>query len=350
MEKENNKRYGWISNLRILATCSVILLHVSVYVIYQFGHIELHKWWVGNIFNSISRFAVPTFIMIAGALLIPQEIGIKTFMQKRLKRILLPFLFWSVIYIIYHFVNDTATAHYSFFDIVKAAYFKLMNGAYFHLWFVYMLIGMYLIIPVLKKWVKNCTEKELIYFLAIWVITLFFTNPIIQKYAPAIEIQFFTGFVGYLVLGYYLFTKPVEKMKNIRKISLLMIIVGILITVFGTWWVCTKRGEMNELFHVYTTPNIFLITAGIFIFVKTSCQNTKKLPWILHLIDVYGYGIYLGHILVLELLMRFFDFEPLLLGMPLVGIPVVTLICLLITMSLISCIHKLPLVGKHISG
>ena len=351
MEKESNKKYGWISNLRVLATCSVILLHVSEYVAYhQFGHIESHKWWIGNIFDSISRFAVPLFVMVTGALLIPQEIGIKTFMQKRLKRILLPFLFWSVVYVVFSFVNDTATTHYSFFDIVKICCSKVKSGAYYHLWFVYMLIGMYLIIPILKKWVKSCTEKDLIYFLVIWVIVLFFTYPIVNKYMPKIEIHFFTGFVGYLVLGYYLFTKPVENMKNMRKISLVMIIAGILITAFGTWWICEKQGEMNQLFYVPTTPNIFLTAAGIFIFVKISCLNSKKLPRIFSFIDTYGYGIYLGHVFILELLMRHLNLMCLLREMPIIGIPVVTLMCLFITAGIVFCIRKLPVVGKHVSG
>ena len=348
MPEQTNKKHSWISNLRVLATCAVILLHVSVCVAYQFGQIEAYKWWIANLFDGICHSAVPLFVMITGALLIPQDIGIKSFMQKRLKRILMPFLFWSAIYVIYNFFKDTTGIHYSFFDILKISYLKLTNGAYYHLWFVYMIIGMYLIIPILKKWVKNCSEKEMIYFLTIWAITLVFMNPIIHKYMPKVEIQFFAGFVGYLVLGYYLSTKPVEKMKNIRKIAVLIIIIGTLITVLGTWWISARQGRINELFYDYLTPNIFLIATGIFIFVKTSCFNSQKSSRLLNFIDSYSFGIYLGHILVLEFLIPYV--ESFLFGIPIIGIPVVAFFCLFITMGIVFCIRKIPLLGKYISG
>jgi surface polysaccharide O-acyltransferase-like enzyme len=107
MEKTNNKY--WANNLRVLATISVILLHVAANILYQYTNIPQHIWWIGNIYDGLVRFSVPAFFMLTGALLLPKIEPVNVFLKKRFSRIFPPFLFWSLIYIIYHIWLQTVT-------------------------------------------------------------------------------------------------------------------------------------------------------------------------------------------------------------------------------------------------
>lgn len=350
MEKDSSKKINWIVYLRVFATINVILVHISTHIVYQYGDISTFDWWVGNLYESMSRFPVPVFLMITGALYLPRDIQLKPFLLDRCKRIVPPFLFWSIIYITYNLLSEISKgADYSFLDVISFSYYELINKASFHLWYIYLLIGMYLLTPVLSRWIRNCTEKEIIYFLSIWFVTLFIGNEITYKYFPKINLTYFTGPIGYFVLGHYLFSRPLEKNKNIGKISWLFIIVGILVTAIGTYLVALKRGELNELFYDTLTPNIFLLAVGIFLLFKSKLhEKTTQVPRVIAFINKYSYGIYLSHILILTLISNAFG-SKLLLNAPLIGIPAFSVLCLIISLSIVFLINKLPL-GKYISG
>lgn len=90
----------WIDNSRILAIFAVIVVHVGAKVVGE-NTIGSEYWWYGNIFESLARWCVPVFVMISGALLLDpnKKEDLLTFYRKRLHRIFIPFLFWSVIYL-----------------------------------------------------------------------------------------------------------------------------------------------------------------------------------------------------------------------------------------------------------
>jgi surface polysaccharide O-acyltransferase-like enzyme len=91
----------WIDNARVIATLAVIIVHVAtpgVVTDYKTA-IDLRSGWsIANAYDSISRFCVPVFVMLTGALLVPQTISLRDFINKRFKRLLMPFLFWSVVF------------------------------------------------------------------------------------------------------------------------------------------------------------------------------------------------------------------------------------------------------------
>jgi len=163
----------WYDNLRVIATIGVIGIHVSSSYQPTSGTISTYDFWVGNIYCSLSRFAVPVFVMLSGALLLSKDYKISTFLKKRLVRLLIPFLFWSLVYIINSLVNDFEAGNRpGFWEIARDIFVQLRDGSSGHLWYIYMIIGLYLFIPIIGKWVRNATEKEILYFLGIWLIVL----------------------------------------------------------------------------------------------------------------------------------------------------------------------------------
>ena len=94
-----------INYIRAIATIAVIFLHVSSDVLYEFKSIPIRVWWIGNIYDSLVRVSVPLFFMISGALLLSKDYLINDFIGNRVKKIIPPFVFWSIVYIFYNNIN-----------------------------------------------------------------------------------------------------------------------------------------------------------------------------------------------------------------------------------------------------
>ena len=158
----------WISNLKLIALYAVIVLHCSSPLLAQFGKVAVGDWLTADIFNALTRFAVPAFVMITGALLLHKEYEIGSFLKKRLSRVVIPFLFWSLVYIAYSWYNEEITFGSDIGANIRQVLHLLKYGSSYHLWYVYMLIGLYFFIPVIGKFVRNASENEILYFLIVW--------------------------------------------------------------------------------------------------------------------------------------------------------------------------------------
>ena len=347
IQKENN--LNWTTNLRVLATISVILLHVAGQLLGQYGTISNTEWWTGNIYDGSVRFCVPIFVMLTGALLLPKNYELTDFLKKRFSRIVLPFLFWSFIYIFFA-LNRKLSESYemTWFEIGKWIYNLIKNGSSIHLWYIYMIMGIYLFIPILSKWVQNCNEKEILYFLIIWLISLLFDQPLLEKFKIDIDFTYFSDFIGYLVLGYYLSVKSFSfSNTKIKVLSILLIILGISTTIIGTYFSTYNSGKFDEYFYGYLTPNTLIVSVGVFMLFKNIKITNLKATKAIDFISKYSYGIYLIHILVMRK-MEYFGISTQIMN-PIFSIPLVTLLCLLISVSIIFLLNKIPF-GKYISG
>ncbi len=345
--QQENKTF-WFDNLRVIATIGVILIHVSSEYVPASGTISAYTFWIGNLFDSASRVSVPIFVMLSGALLLPKDYGISTFLKKRLVRLVIPFLFWSLIYIGNTIYGEFDAGHkMSFYQIARTVFVNLRDGSSIHLWYVYMIIGVYLFIPVIGKWVRNSTEKEMRYFLIIWVCTLFLDQPYLYKIKPDIDLTYFTGFLGFLILGHYLTSNSFGNARKTNFIALMMVLVGYFSTVLGTFFVHQSTNEYVSTFYEPLSPNIMLFAAGLFLLSKNKDITQPFFVKIRNFISRYSYGIFLVHVLVL---FKLYDF-----GLswnfinPVLGIPITVLSTLIVSSLIIFIVNKIPF-GKYISG
>lgn len=319
-----------ISFLRILATLSVIVIHVSGPLVVKFGEISSFDWNVANFFDSISRYSVPLFFMISGSLLLSQNYGFIEFLKKRLGKILPPFLFWSLIYSIlnrYVFVSEAFNSS----KIVKDIFY----GSEYHLWFIYTLIGVYLFTPILQKWIVNASHKEVLYVLMIWILTLIIAIPGLKIYFPKIDLSYFSGFLGYFVLGYYLKQYGTKE----KLIPVLFVIFGCLMTILGTYFFSVKNSKFYFYFYEYLNLNTMMVSTGMFLIFKKIEISNEKINGLVFEINQCCFGIYFIHPLVLKLLI--------LIGLdvnilsPIVSILIVSIVCFLLCFFIISCLKKL---------
>jgi len=352
------KKVDWISNTRVFATLGIILLHIAAILVVR-EPLSTTNWWIGNVFDSMVRCSTALFFMITGALFLSKDIEILSFLKKRFLRIVIPFLFWSFIYFVNETIFDSTRNDSNFFiNIWNSNYWgKLFhNDIALHFWYVLSVLGLYLFIPILNRWIKNSTVKEILYFLSIWFITLvinysFFKERISNDLRPV----YFSGYVGYLVLGYFLYKfdlrellgKRVAKLDN-KYFYFSIFLLAWLITIFGAYFISLKRGGFSDVYYGRLSINVMFAAVGIFLFMKSWNPKSKIFVKTINFTFKYCYGIYLVHILVLSYLNKY--------GItgyfihPAIGIPITTITCFGISLLLIFLVNKLPFIGKYISG
>ncbi len=338
----------WINNLRIIALFAVIVLHTSAVLLAQYGKVPFDDWLTADIYNAMVRFAVPVFVMITGALLLHREYELGDFFKKRLSRVVTPFLFWSLVYIGYSWYNDEIVFGADVWTNTKQVLHLLKYGSSYHLWYVYMLIGLYFTIPVIGKFVRNASQQEIRYFLLVWLVVMLLAQPWLARYNPQVDMHYFVGYIGYLVLGHYLAYNEFN-LPNIRGWMIVIFILTVAVITIGTWMLYKSNSKIGTLFYEPLSPTIVLLSASVFLVARfTILKMSPAIIRIRNFVSDYNYGIYLGHALVLYLLDRWFGISYSLCA-PVISIPVTALLCFGLTLGLVWLISKLPW-GKWISG
>lgn len=333
MENNIAKREIWIDWMRVAACFMVILVH-STEPFYLGGNgslilNEADAFW-SSFFDSFVRACVPLFIVASSYLQFPLHYSAGEFVRRRAVRILIPFVLWSLVYA------------FAWSEPVSNLKSLLLNFNYSagHLWFVYMLIGVYMLMPLLSPWAEKVGKKELQVYLGIWLFTTLIpllrdwvlSEPLTFTYGPTgIPRQaiyplwgeaswnayglfyYISGFIGYLLLGLY-FRKFVGELswKKTLAISLPCWLVGFAITFGGflrrVYETCggtfPADGLVNDAVYWETTwcndtiGVVLMTVAWILLFRKIKCEGCFYRKALLP-VSKASYGMYLAHLLVL---------------------------------------------------
>lgn len=197
--EQQKERVVYLDQLRFIATIGVVVLHVYAKGFnLAFG---TYNWYVNVIGDSFVRWAVPIFVMISGALFLNpnREVTIKAVLKKYVPRLLWAYVFWWVMYSLILIVRSLVIG-----NPIKVGFF----GPHFHLWFLPMLMGVYLLIPILRK--ITIDGILLRYALVVWFV--FTTVGFLlfggwaakfDQITPLFKMNIIIGYAGYFMLGYY---------------------------------------------------------------------------------------------------------------------------------------------------
>lgn len=332
----------WANNLRAVATIAVIVLHVASTISALYPAISKSYFLTSIFIDSSVRWGVPVFVMLSGSFALENyDNRLRLFFAKMFHRIILPFLFWSVVYLLFFSWKELTDPAKSIGQLLAFTGNQFLTGTASHLWFVYVIVSMYLVFPFLSKWTKVAAEKEYIYFFVLWLFFLLI-DPYLSAYDINFSYNFFTGFIGYIVLGNYLF-KTRRKFNQLLLLSLFL--TGFLYTAFRTYFVSVDENEINELFMDNLSLNVCVMSFCVYLICRQRNYNHHS-TWqrAVDTICKYSYGIYLSHLLVLNIFLRLglkFDFLH-----PIISIPLITIACLVISCGLIMIMKKIPLLKK----
>lgn len=297
-------RVKYCDSLKAISIILVILIHV--FAIYRDLYINSNRVYYAilSFGDSFTRVAVPIFFMITGIFMLNKksEKSYKEYFWKRIPKLVIPFLIFSIIYYIYeaYKVNEPLSLLY-FLQT-----FTTYGGFKYHFWFMYEIIRVYLLIPFISILVKGLTKKDLK-----TLITLIFVmgNVIsfIQLFSWRYNLNLFKGIalsnlticINYLLLGYYLYKYDIKK-ETRKKIYILGIISIILMPIFDLLYIDNMRNDA-----VFTISSIFPIFPSMSIFLLFKYNYDKiKIPAIIekatNKIAANSLYIYMIHVIVLE--------------------------------------------------
>jgi len=210
-----------------------------------------------------------------------------------------------------------------------------------------MLIGLYFIIPILGKFVRNATDKELLYFLILWFVVMAFNQPYLIHYNPQIDLHYVTGYIGYLVLGHYLaFRKFPAWCSTLWFGILFIVILGIIIA--GTYFASIYYKTLSIIFYDPISPPIVLLSAAAFMVGRLgTIELSPKAKKIRDFVGSYTFGIYLSHALILDILGDDLNIDYKICN-PIISIPLIALFVYLSALLLMFIISKIPF-GKWVA-
>lgn len=336
------EKNSYIIYLRVLATIFVVMIHASTGFLYRIDP-EAFDWSYANWINAATRCSVPIFVIISGYLLLHKDENTWSFYKKRIPKLLYPFAFWTLIYLVYYFYRYTNFESLSSEKIGSIILDKILHGANAHLWYLYMIIGLYFAIPFLRKIMLQSTNREIEIFLFFWMLSMCFTSKPLYSVMPKFDLTFFSGYVGYLVLGYYLSIQDF-KFKNRTWVFALTYILMVVIGAIGTNILNQGANKLNTFFYNYVFVTTAIAAASLFLWVKESVKQAKVPNWIM-IVDKYSFGIYLSHIIPLNYLH------------PLISkhfstawvIPLATVSTVIASVLITLIIRKIPY-GKYVGG
>ena len=355
---QDNKATIPIDLIRTIAIVAVILLHTAddLTTITSMNSLEIVRWTTVDIYQSVGRMGVPLFVMLTGALLLVpskayEDLG--TFFKKRFSRIGLPFVFWMVIYFIWDiFVENKLATAQSPINFVAQG---ILTGPYTQFWYIYMLIGLYLITPFLRLAVAQSSDKLFKYFAALWFVGTALV-PFLYLLTPLkVDANLFTipAFVGYFVLGYYLLRVNVD-----RRLLVGLLLGSLALTAIGTYFVSMDYGGPTSwFFQEYVSPTMILASIAFFtllVMPKTTPKpRTDKPSWgqkLLHSISENTLAIFFLHLIVLYVLQHGVGGYALNGNTvnSIIGVPVATVLTLFISLAIIVPLKKVPYLKKII--
>ena len=144
--------------IRLFATVAIVLLHTAANGVNRLPQ-GSPDWWLANVLDTACRAGVPLFLMLSGALLLNRSHqSAKQFYHNRLHKLALPLLLWSLFYLLWSALK--AQIKQQPYGFETAAEQLLAGAPYFHLWFIFMLAGVYLLLPLLRRFWQQLTPAQ----------------------------------------------------------------------------------------------------------------------------------------------------------------------------------------------
>lgn len=350
-------RLAYADLLRVAAMLAVIMNHAAA------GWLEslpvgTGDWHALNLWDSLSRWAVPVFVMCSGMFLLDpkRELSWSSLFFRRLLRLGTALVVWGVIYQLYGGWQSGSLGPGSLLSALRSV---LLGSTETHLWFLPMMAGLYLLTPILRAFVRGAKRSDFHWFFLLYAVFMLFLPLFLRLrgsetaayYADRLYLNFNAAYpplayVGYYVAGYYFKTYPLRRPARLLLYALGL--VGLAVTAGGTFLLSRQAGGLSTALYSNLSLNVAAMSAALFVFFRCVLDGTRLAgSALVRTLSEVSFGVYLCHILFLHIL------RGLGLGtLPLpaiLGAPLLSLLILLPSFALSWLLHKLPLVGRYIT-
>ena len=321
-----DKRLVSIDWIRFIACFMVMLVH-SIEPFYLGGDgTYIYRFrdavWVTAL-GSALRSCVPLFVVISGYLLLPVKGPSVTFYKKRFLRVAVPLIVWLLLYAIVPQYGSSFSWEAVTRNLTRCIFnFPEAAG---HLWFVFMILGVYLIMPVISPWLEKCSRQAEEVFLLVWAFTAilpFFRMSALNSFGlPEVygeanwnlfgSFYYISGFIGYAVLGHYFRTwAGKDSVKNLLLKVLPLAVIGYAISAAWFWANMPKAFPVNHPIDLavkmetgwgFCSMGTLMLTLAIFMVLRRIRSAGRFYRAVVLPISRLSYGMYLMHIFILNM-------------------------------------------------
>ena len=342
-----NDRDAALDRLRAVAALAVVMLHVAGY--HWTDMSQLARWDAFNLYDSLVRWCVPVFVMLSGVLFLDpaREYPLRELWSRKIARLALVFLFWSLVYALYDLTAGGMTAK----DFLR----ELVFGHY-HMWYLFLAAGLYAMTPLLRP--ITASRDTARYFLllaavfaslvpALQLIPLLGRSGVVSTLTAFAGVTIVTGYTGYFVLGRYLYDH--RPPRGVRIALYAAGLLSVVLTVWATRTASLAAGAPDERFYDRLLPTAVLASAAVFtLFLSLPRPKERGLPAaVRRSLSRCSFGIYLIHPLVLHLLDRFLGLSTLSFSGWL-SVPALTALAFSLSWGITAALRRIPLLGRWI--
>lgn len=293
------RRYDY-DVLRAASMLGVIYLHTAAGSLRSLDYVVM--WNFSNALVAVATPAVPLFFMMSGALLLGEDktADLRFLFRRRIPKVFVPLCAWSAVALVYTLLSGgpdqalTALAHI------------LNTPATVPYWFLYALIPMYLLSPMLKRMTDGLSMAHWHYMMALWVVLTLGLYTVRSFVPDAWELTFTEhwtlninavgGYLGYFLLGAYL-----ERLERVPSKKVLAVVAAVMVAVsiVGTRWDTYAHMSYSDRFTNYLTLFTFVLSAAMFLLAKSCLRGKEERGKLLPLLSGVSFCVYLIHPLAL---------------------------------------------------
>lgn len=340
------KKILYLDILRILASFAVISIHVSTQNFDNFS-VDTYEWGAFNVFDSLSRWAVPVFCMISGTLFLNKDKKIKTrsLYTKNMSRMLIAYFVWSTFYAVFNYDVEV---------IGKTEFVKKILLGNYHMWYILLIVGFYALVPVLRRISASKGTTRYFIFVSIFVTFLIPAVALIPDFewvktnANRAFLSLPLGYTPYFFIGYYIVKYDIPK--YLKKIIYILGPLAFAGTVFGTLVISQLKGKFYSELYQYDSFTVLFQSLFVFVVIKEIFENvnpSERTEKFISAISKHTFGVYLVHTFIIFELNELFGINSVIVN-PYIAIPAVIFITYVASEIISAILNQIPLVKKYL--
>jgi len=307
-------KFAYADVLRTLAALAVVMIHISGQGVVHTELVSDFSHWVAIFWDAASRWSVPVFVMVSGALLLDPSKNetLGEFYRKRVSRIGIPLVFWSVAYLLWrrYYVPEPDL---TFPKMARQIFYGIPS---FHFYFLFLVMGLYLFTPLFRVFVRHATVTER-WTMALCALLLTALSQqlriMIGGWVQFTAFDYFVPYVGFFLAGHAIAHTRIPESWNrfSRLLAWILFPASVLVSTVGVG-IAQNPQELNsaiESFYQYTYPTTMIMSLSFFIIVFSLYQHPgplrRRIASVCAWIGPAAFGIYIIHpILLWEIFKR----------------------------------------------
>lgn len=353
VEKKTKDRILYPDILRTLTILAVLIIHVAATRWYS--HFGTSEWFICNAYMASLRWCIPVFFMLSGIIILDPEYNLtfKKLYTKSIPRLVCALLFWAIMYrVLSPLTSIVLDLREVTTDDWKRIYTEILYGTpWHHLWFMYAIISLYILAPLIRVFTAYAEKKHYIYFLIIFFIFGSVVPHINQENNIHLNwgVYDLYSYTGYFIAGYFFSKYDLTKIQT--RILYVVGVIALLWNVIASTLFAIKTGSGGTQFFNNISPTTVIISFFIFVLAKNVISNSHRIQKLqnnklITLMASCSLGIYLVHDffnIILKLLNINTGTFP-----AIISVPVLAIFVYLASFCLVLIIKKIPILNKWI--